>query len=92
MAQERRRKADRAKLYESPVYQDLQQRLAVNVRRLRTAKGWTQEECAHTCEMPVRLLQGVEGGSDNVTLVTLSRLVAGFGVDVQELLAPVEEK
>ena len=88
---ERQRKAERAKLYKSPVFKDLQKRLANNVRRLRAAKGWTQEDAAHVCNMPLRLLQGIEGGTDNVTLITLARLVEGFQVDAQELLAPNDD-
>lgn len=33
----------------------------------------------------------MESGQDNITLITIARLVEGFGVDVQELLAPVED-
>lgn len=88
----RRRKEERAKLYESPVYKDLQQKLSANVRSLRKAKGWTQEEAAHRCGMPVRLLQGVEAGTENVTLITLSRLVEGFEVDVVVLLGSTSEE
>ena len=91
MTQQRRRKVERAKLYESPVYLELTKRLASNVRRVRVAKGWTQEEAAHHCGMPVRLLQGIEAGTNNVTLVTLARLVEGFSVDAQKLLAPTED-
>jgi hypothetical protein len=36
-------------------------------------------------------IQDVEAGTDNVTFVTLRRLVEGFELDVQELLAPVDE-
>ena len=77
--------------YERPVFKDLQKRLAANVRRLRASKGWTQEEAAYQCGTPLRLLQGIEAGTDNVTLITLSRLAEGFEVDAQELLAPIEE-
>lgn len=75
------------------MFLELKDRLAFNVRRLREAQGWTQEEAAHQCGMPLRLLQGIEARTDNVTLVTLSRLVEGFEVDVQDLLArPEDEK
>ncbi len=63
MAQDRRRKAQRAELYESPMFIELKGRLAANVRRLRA-------------------------GADNVTLVTVARLVEGFEVDVIELYRP----
>lgn len=66
-------------------------RHASNIRELRKAKGWTQEDAAHACAMPVRLLQGVEAGSDNSTLITVARLVEGFEVDATELFAPTEE-
>ena len=74
------------------MYKDLQQRLAANVRRIRTERGWTQEDAAHACDMPLRLYQGVEGGTANTTLVTIARLVEGLEVDALDLLAPPETK
>ncbi|OJT26792.1 hypothetical protein BO221_01835 [Archangium sp. Cb G35] len=88
MARPRTRRPERAEQYESPAYRDLQSRLAAGVRRLREAKGWTQEEAAHRCGMPTRLLQRVEGEDVNATFTTLARLCEGFEVDVTQLFQP----
>jgi len=66
---------------------ELKDRLAANVRRLQVARNWTQEDAAHNCEMPVRLLQGLEAGTDNQTFA-VGPLAGGAGVGVQELLPP----
>lgn len=83
----RRRRPNRVELYESPEFLALKARLAANVARLRAAKGWTQEEAAAQCGMSTRLLQRVEAGDANVTLVTLARLGSGLGAEVGELLS-----
>jgi len=83
----RRRRAERASQYGEDTYVELQKRLAANVRAQRKALGWTQEQAAHECQMPTRLLQSVESGKVNLTLTTLARLVNGLKVDASELLA-----
>ena len=88
----RQRRETREKLYQGAAYLRTLARIAANVRRLREAKGWTQEEAAFQCDdMASPLLRRVELAATNVTALTLSRLAQGFGVDVAELLAPVEE-
>lgn len=86
----KRRRAKRLEQYKTPAYRDLQARLSQNILRLREARGWTQEVAAWECKMPVRVLQQIEHAEVNLTLTTLARLVAGFGVDVRKLLAPAE--
>lgn len=84
-----RRRSDRSSLYEGDVYRDLLARVAANVRRLREAKGWTQEDCAEKCgDMAPPLLRRIELASTNLTAVTVARLCEGLGVDVTELVAP----
>ena len=85
----RRRNTDREALYASPAYRALLGRIGANVRRLREAKGWTQEECADRCgAMSAPLLRRIELASTNITALTLARLAEGLGVDAAELLAP----
>lgn len=82
----RQRRVERQPQYRDPVYRELVARLAVNVRRMRERAGWTQEEAAEHCAMPVRLVQQVEAGETNPTFTTLARLAKGFGVDGTALL------
>jgi transcriptional regulator with XRE-family HTH domain len=66
----------------------LDARLAVNVRRLREAKGWTQEECASQCgRLDPAVLRVIEAANANVTATTVARLCDGLGVDVLDLFA-----
>ena len=84
----RRRRPERARLYRSPAYRELADRLAANVRRWRMARGWTQEEAAFRCELGVRQFQGIEAAETNLTLVTLGRLAMGFDIDGAQLFRP----
>lgn len=67
------------------------ERVAVNLRRLREALGWTQAEIASRADgMSERLYRLVESGRTNVTASTMTRLADALGVDVVELLAPIQ--
>ena len=81
----------RAVLYESPTYLALLARIAANPRRLREARGWTQEECAGRCgQLAPALLRRIEAGvgrgKGNVTTLTLARLCDGLELDGDEFL------
>ncbi len=70
-----------------PTYQAALTRVATNLRRLRAARGWTQEETARRCaDMAPQYLQLVEREGANLTLSTLARLADGFGIDIGDLL------
>ena len=74
-----------------PAYRSALTRVATNLRRLRLARGWTQEEAARRCgDMATQYLQLIEREGVNVTVSTLSRLAQGFGVDIADLLAASE--
>ncbi len=65
----------------------LRTRLAQSARRLRAAKGWTQERAAEAASLNARHYQKIEDGSVNVTIGTIERLCHAFGVDVLDLFA-----
>lgn len=81
-------KSRRSHHYQGTTYQELLTRLAANVRGLRTAGGWTQEEAAHRCGMTTAFFQSIEGEGTNPTGTTLARLADGLGADVGALLIP----
>jgi transcriptional regulator with XRE-family HTH domain len=67
---------------------DLRQRLAAHLRRLRTARGHTQEQTAARAGLNLRHYQKCEAGEINATLRTLERLAAALGVDPRDLVTP----
>jgi transcriptional regulator with XRE-family HTH domain len=85
----RKRRPERAKQYDDPVYRALLTSLAENLRSLRAERGWTQEEAADRCSMTTRYFQALEGSEKNFTATTVARLSRGFGVDADALLRKV---
>lgn len=70
-------------------YRAVVERVAANVRKLREARGWTQEEAAFQCkELDPTVFRVVEAARTNITVATLARLAEGFGVDVRDLFDP----
>ena len=61
--------------------------VGVNVRRLRAAKGLTQEALADSAGIAVRYVGGVERGEENPTVSVLGRLANALGVRPAQLLA-----
>jgi len=81
----RARNERRASLYALPTYRKLLRRLALNVRRLRADREWTQEDAAHAAKMSVRQWQHVENGTANLSLISIARVLDGLGVDAEQL-------
>ena len=81
----KKRRPERIKQYESPLYKELQQRLSATLRRMRAESDWSQERAAQECDMSTRLYQRCEAGTSNVTLTTLARICSGFEVDPTDL-------
>jgi len=60
---------------------------ALNVRRLRYSRGWSQEELAHRAKLSRVYVSYVENQKQIPTLVTLERMAKAFGLEPAELLA-----
>jgi transcriptional regulator with XRE-family HTH domain len=66
--------------------QRLLRALGHRVRRLRLAKGWTQEILADVCGMRREYIADVERGVRNITVMSLRRIGKGLGVGTALLL------
>ena len=65
---------------------DVRQRLALNLRRLRQAKGLGQENVALEYGFDRTYISGIERGVRNPTILVLERLAAALKVPVEDLL------
>ena len=57
-----------------------------NVRRLRQAKGLTQEQLAFDAKIDLTYLGGIERGKRNPSLMVMARIAAALSVRLIELL------
>jgi len=60
--------------------------VGANVRRLRRAKGLTQEEVAFRSEIDLAYLGGIERGRRNPSLLVMARIARALSSDPIELL------
>jgi transcriptional regulator with XRE-family HTH domain len=60
--------------------------LAKNVRRLRLAKGLSQDALAADAGLFQKLISGIENGRANPELDTLGKIAAALGAHPRELL------
>jgi transcriptional regulator with XRE-family HTH domain len=66
---------------------DVRARLGINVRRLREAKGWSQEDYADRAGIHRTYVSDIERGQRNPTVVVVEKLAGPLGVQAAELLA-----
>ena len=62
--------------------------LSANVRQLRAARGFTQQQMARLSGLPRATWANLESGSANPTLAVLHRVAGALQVSLEELLAP----
>ena len=65
---------------------DLRNTVARNLRRLRTAKGWTQEELAFRAKVDRSYVSQLETGVYSASVTMLGKLSKALGVDPGEFL------
>ena len=66
---------------------DLAARLASNVRELRLARGFTQQQMAKLAGLPRATWSNLESGSGNPTLTVLHAVCSAFQVSLEEIVS-----
>ena len=66
------------------------QYVGANVRRLRSAKGWTQKDLADETSFKWRAVQDLERGSGNPSLTLLIEIAQALRAPIADLFAPTE--
>ena len=61
-------------------------RAAANIRRLRTAQGWSQEQLAEAAQFHRTYVSQLERSVTNISIDGLERLALALEVDIVELL------
>lgn len=67
---------------------ELRQVVAANVRRLRKAKGSSQEAFADDCGLHRTYIGAIERAERNVSIDNIERMASALGVSGWELLRP----
>jgi transcriptional regulator with XRE-family HTH domain len=67
---------------------DMRKLVGENVRALRIAKGWTQEQLQDESGLSQQYISGLEKGRRNPTVLTLFELGQALGVAPADLLQP----
>jgi len=64
--------------------------LAMNVRLLRVAHGWSQETLALNAGLDRTFVGAIERAERNITLASAEKIARAFGMSVVELLTPCD--
>ena len=67
---------------------DMRRTVGENVRSLRLARGWTQEQFAERSGFSQQYISGLESGRRNPTVVSLFELAQALGVAPARLVEP----
>jgi transcriptional regulator with XRE-family HTH domain len=70
----------------------LEQTVGINVRRLRKARGLSQESLAADSGIDMRYLGGIERGQENPTVAVVGDIAKALGVHASTLLTEPRSK
>ena len=65
---------------------DVRERLAVNMKRLRKERGWSQEALADAAELDRTYISGIERVVKNPTISVVAKLALALGCKLGSLL------
>ncbi|ANK82610.1 MAG: transcriptional regulator [Rhizobiales bacterium NRL2] len=65
---------------------DIRSRLGHNIRRIRRAQGWSQEQFAFEAGIHRTYISDIERGARNPTITVVEKLATALGVKAGELL------
>ncbi|MGE8143489.1 helix-turn-helix domain-containing protein [Novosphingobium sp. NPDC080210] len=65
---------------------DIRKILGANLKRLRTAKGWSQEDYAFEAGIHRTYISDIERGARNPTIEVLVKLAAPLDVEAADLI------
>ena len=60
--------------------------VGINIRKLRLAKGWSQNELAERAHTERSYLSLIETGKKNITLLMLQEIASALGTHPRDLL------
>ncbi len=70
---------------------DAKRLVGANLKRLREAQGWSQEELADHAGIHRTYVSGVERGIRNPTVTVLLKLAQGLEAPLTELVKPLDD-
>lgn len=71
--------------------QHFRREFGVRVRQLRKARGYSQEEFAHECELHRTYMGGVERGERNISLENIYKIAQALSISLAELFIGLEK-
>ena len=69
---------------------DIKTQLGLEIRKVRLAKGYSQEKLAEISKLHRTYIGGVERGERNIGIVNLQRIADSLEIKISELFQAIE--